>query len=64
MFCSGQASSGLDVIVTSSSFGIPGQKGLDWTAMDIQQFVTGVGLLSSKRLQSVTVFLRTVRRTG
>ena len=32
---------GLDVIATSSSFGIPGQKGLDWTAMDIQQFVTG-----------------------
>jgi len=41
VFGSGQASSGLDVIVTSSNSGLPGQEGLDRTAVDIQQFATG-----------------------
>ena len=43
VFGSGQASSGLDVIVTSSNSGLPGQEGLDRTAVDIQQFATGGG---------------------
>ena len=43
MFGSGQASSGPDVIVTSSNSGLPGQEGLDRTAVDIQQFATGGG---------------------
>merc|ERR1712042_203965 len=41
VFGSGQASSGLDVIVTSSNSGLPGQEGLDRTAVDIQQFASG-----------------------
>merc|ERR1719508_564476 len=43
VFGSGQASSGPDVIVTSSNSGLPGQEGLDRTAVDIQQFATGGG---------------------
>lgn len=43
VFGSGQASSGLDVIVTSSNSGLPGQEGLDRTAVDIQQFAVGGG---------------------
>ena len=43
VFGSGQASSGLDVIVTSSNSGLPGQEGLDRIAKDIQQFVKGGG---------------------
>ena len=43
VFGSGQATSGLDVIVTSSNSDIPGQEGLDRTTVDIQQFATGGG---------------------
>ena len=34
-------SGGPDLIVTSSNSGLPGQEGLDRTAMDIQQFARG-----------------------
>ena len=43
VFGSGQATSGLDVIVTSSNSDIPGQEGLDRTPVDIRQFATGGG---------------------
>ena len=43
VFGSGQATSGLDVIVTRSNSDLPGQEGLDRTTVDIHQFATGGG---------------------
>ena len=65
VFGSGQASSGLDVIVTSSNSGLPGQEGLDRIAKDIQQFVKGGGAaVQQEAAEGDGVPLRTVRRTG
>ena len=40
---SGSASSGADLIVTSSNSGLAGQEGVDRTAVDIQLFASGAG---------------------
>ena len=40
-------SAGPDLIVTSSNSGLPGQEGLDRTAMDIQQFARGGDLVQA-----------------
>ena len=41
-------SAGPDLIVTSSNSGLPGQEGLDRTAMDIQQFARGGDLVQAQ----------------
>ena len=54
VFGSDQFSNGLDVIVTNSNSGLPGQEGLDRTTVNIQQFAAGGGAaVQQERVEEV-----------